>query len=187
MLTASRTLSVQAASVSIHGAHGQHIENVHLQTYTSPEHWEVLYKERYSRILRSAEEFLDKTGWPGEDVLVFISCGMDASEHEMPSVSRNRRVPTAGMALMSGAMAHLVGLSESGVKYDELEEWWNKENLDLLEKATKKRRGGRTSVVPADHPWLERALGIFASLDPGAVAYATSSSTPAPIAPSSRT
>ncbi|KAJ7618768.1 Arginase/deacetylase [Roridomyces roridus] len=214
-----KAVLVQAASVSIHGAHGQHIENVHLETYTSPEHWEVLYKERYSRILRRAEEFLDKTGGPGEDVLVFISCGMDASEHEMPSMSRhNRRVPTSfyhrftarcvcaggsvcgwethvsvleggysDRALMSGAMAHLVGLSESAVKEDELEEWWNKENLDLLEKATKKRRGGRPSVVPADHPWLERALGIFASLDLGTAAYATSSSTRAPIAPSSRT
>ncbi|KAJ7618738.1 Arginase/deacetylase [Roridomyces roridus] len=212
---------VQAASVSIHGAHGQHIENVHLETYTSPEHLEVLYKERYSRILRRAEDFLDKTGEPGEDVLVFIrflfcfcvdeklilvnSCGMDASEHEMPSMSRhNRRVPTSfyhrftrdacvladryaggklisvleggysDRALMSGAMAHLVGLSESDVKEDALEEWWNKENLDLLEKATKKRRGGRPSV-------------IFTSLDLGPAAYATSSSTRAPIAPSSRT
>lgn len=63
---------MQAASVSIHGAHGQHIENVHLETYTSPEHWEQLYVERYSNILRKAKAFLDSTGGPGEDVLVFI-------------------------------------------------------------------------------------------------------------------
>ncbi|KAJ7788978.1 hypothetical protein B0H14DRAFT_2284065, partial [Mycena olivaceomarginata] len=36
----SKTELVQATSVSIHGAHGQYIENVHLQEYTSAEHWE---------------------------------------------------------------------------------------------------------------------------------------------------
>lgn len=104
---------VQAASVSLHGAHGQHIENVHLQTYTSEDHfWTDLYPKHYSRLLRKAEEFLDSTGGPGDDVIVFIrrvfffvsipshltsytSCGMDACEHEYESMSRhNRKVPT---------------------------------------------------------------------------------------------
>lgn len=58
--------------MSISGYHGQYIENVHLQTYTSPEHWEILYTEQYSKILSKAEEFLDSTGGPGKDVLVFI-------------------------------------------------------------------------------------------------------------------
>ncbi|KAF8891918.1 histone deacetylase domain-containing protein [Gymnopilus junonius] len=88
---------VQAASVSIHGSHGQYIENVHLKTYTSEEHfWEVLYKEEYSRLLAKAKDFMEKTGGEGEDVLVFISCGMDACEHEYPSMSRhNRKVPVS--------------------------------------------------------------------------------------------
>ncbi|CAA7262779.1 unnamed protein product [Cyclocybe aegerita] len=88
---------VQAASVSLHKSHGQHIENIHLQTYTSEEHfWKVLYKEQYSKLLTKAEEFLDHTGGPGDDVLIFISCGMDACEHEYESMSRhNRKVPTS--------------------------------------------------------------------------------------------
>ncbi|PPQ64835.1 hypothetical protein CVT24_008200 [Panaeolus cyanescens] len=88
---------VQAASVSIHKSHGQYIENVHLETYTSEEHfWDVLYKERYSKVLTKAKEFLDHTGGPGDDVLFFISCGMDACEHEYESMSRhNRKVPTS--------------------------------------------------------------------------------------------
>ncbi|KAJ3494925.1 hypothetical protein NLJ89_g10712 [Agrocybe chaxingu] len=88
---------VQAASVSLHKSHGQHIENVHLQTYTSEEHfWNVLYKEQYSRLLTKAKEFLDHTGGPGDDILIFISCGMDACEHEYESMSRhNRKVPTS--------------------------------------------------------------------------------------------
>ena len=64
---------VQAASVSIHKSHGQYIENVHLQTYSSEQHfWDVLYKQEYSEILRKAERFLDGTGGPGDDAMVFI-------------------------------------------------------------------------------------------------------------------
>ncbi|KAJ7456771.1 Arginase/deacetylase [Mycena galericulata] len=205
---------VQAASVSLHGSHGQYIENVHLQTYTSPEHWETLYTEQYSRILRKAEDFLNSTGGPGQDVLVFISCGMDASEHETPSMSRhNRRVPTSfyhrfardacalsnryaygkvisvleggysDRALTSGSLAHLTGLVDCSVD----EEWWSEENLVLLEKATKKRRGGRQSLLSQAnlHPWLERAVEIFASLDASPTQHPAASRAPLP--PSSMT
>ena len=64
---------VQAASVSIHKSHGQYIENIHLQTYTSEAHfWDVLYKNEYSKLLDRARDFLDDTGGPGDDVLIFI-------------------------------------------------------------------------------------------------------------------
>ncbi|KAG6827001.1 hypothetical protein H0H92_013616 [Tricholoma furcatifolium] len=64
---------VQAASTSLHHAHGQFIENVHLQTYSSEQHfWDILYKNQYSKILRKAEEFIESTGGPGDDVIVFI-------------------------------------------------------------------------------------------------------------------
>lgn len=64
---------VQAASVSIHKSHGQYIENIHLQTYESESHfWDVLYKDQYSRLILKAKEFIEGTGGPGEDVLVFI-------------------------------------------------------------------------------------------------------------------
>ncbi|KAH9480787.1 Histone deacetylase HOS3 [Psilocybe cubensis] len=88
---------VQAASVSLHKSHGQYIENIHLETYTSEEHfWDVLYKDKYSKLLSKARDFLDDTGGPGDDVLVFISCGMDACEHEYESMSRhNRKVPAS--------------------------------------------------------------------------------------------
>ncbi|KAK0186113.1 histone deacetylase complex protein [Armillaria mellea] len=187
---------VQAASVSIHGAHGQYIENVHLQTYESHEHFfDVLYPQRYADILRKAEQFLDETGGPGDDVLFFISCGMDACEHEYESMSRhNRKVPTSfyhcftqdacslseryaggriisvleggysDRALTSATFAHvlgLAGLSPGTVQ----EDWWNLDNLVLLEKATKKRRGASGPV----EPWVEKAAGLFASLESGMV------------------
>ncbi|KAF8811569.1 hypothetical protein BYT27DRAFT_7252663 [Phlegmacium glaucopus] len=65
---------LQAASASIHQSHGQHIENVHLQTYTSEEHfWDVLYQEQYSKLFTKAIEFLDAVGGAGDDVMIFIS------------------------------------------------------------------------------------------------------------------
>ena len=104
---------VQAASVSIHNAHGQYIENIHLEPYSSEEQfWEVLYNHKYRRLLKKAAGFLSDTGGPGDDVLVFIrsapsslllesnlqggSFGMDACEHENDSMSRHgRKVPVS--------------------------------------------------------------------------------------------
>ena len=64
---------VQAASVSLHGPHGQHIENIHLQPYTSEQQfWDELYAGPYARLLSKAGAFLEETGGPGDDVLVFI-------------------------------------------------------------------------------------------------------------------
>lgn len=68
-----KTEIVQAASVSLHGPHGQHIENIHLQPYTSDEHFfDVLYKEQYSKVLKKAGDFIEGSGGKGDDVLVFI-------------------------------------------------------------------------------------------------------------------
>ena len=67
---------IQAASVSIHQSHGQHIENVHLQMYKSEEHfWDVLYRDHYSRLFTKATEFLDATGGAGDDIMIFIRSG----------------------------------------------------------------------------------------------------------------
>ncbi|KZT65820.1 Arginase/deacetylase [Daedalea quercina L-15889] len=207
---------VQAASVSIHGPHGQHIENVHLRPYSSEQQfWDELYARLYSKLLIKAGEFLDGTGGPGDDVLVFISCGFDANEHEYPSMSRHHRhVPTSfyrrftndtrkfadryargrlisvleggysDRALTSGAMAHLTGLAEAeGATIDE--SWWSLENLLELERATKKRRGGRVSQPTAAAPWLARAVEVFASIDSSHLVSPTTSSRNV-VSPSSR-
>ncbi|EPT05331.1 hypothetical protein FOMPIDRAFT_134772 [Fomitopsis schrenkii] len=207
---------VQAASVSIHGPHGQHIENVHLQPYSSEQQfWDELYAGPYARLLRKAGEFLDETRGPGDDVLVFISCGFDASEHEYPSMSRHHRnVPTSfyrrfanttrkfadqyargrlisvleggysDRALTSGAMAHLTGLAETdGLTANE--SWWSLNNIIELEKATKKRRGGRVSQPTASAPWLARAVEVFAGIDSSHLVPPTASARNA-IPPSSR-
>ncbi|KAF7975628.1 hypothetical protein HWV62_9063 [Athelia sp. TMB] len=211
---------VQAASVSLHGPHGQHIENIHLQPYTSDAHFfDVLYKDRYTQLFRKADEFIANTGGDSGGVLVFISCGFDACEHEYASMSRHgRKVPTSfyhrftqdarafaerhaqgrlisvleggysDRALASGAMAHLCGLAQEDGGNQVNEEWWSVQNLEKLEKATKKRRGGRPSVSTAGsmEPWLERAVALFSALDAGA-AQSSPLKPPAAVAPRSMT
>lgn len=77
------------------------IHNVHLKAYrTQGEFWD-LYKDRYSSILRKAEEFLEAAKnskakrnreYRGG---VFLSAGFDASEHESQGMQRhNVNVPT---------------------------------------------------------------------------------------------
>jgi histone deacetylase HOS3 len=64
---------VQAASVSIHGFHGQYVENIHLQAYASEDDfWDVLYKEQYNKLLEKAVDFIHQTGDKVDDVMVFI-------------------------------------------------------------------------------------------------------------------
>jgi histone deacetylase HOS3 len=64
---------MQAASTCIHGARGQYIHNVHLEPYTSEEHfWKNLYQKKYKKILKKARGFLESTGGKGNDVLFFI-------------------------------------------------------------------------------------------------------------------
>ncbi|CDO69860.1 hypothetical protein BN946_scf184884.g19 [Trametes cinnabarina] len=206
---------IQAASVSIHGPHGQYVENIHLKPYVSDnEFWEKLYPGHYQRLLDKARDFIENTGGARDDTLVFVSCGFDASEHEYPSMSRHqRKVPTgfyhrfaqdarkfadmyargrlisvleggySDRALTSGAMAHLVGLVDTGdIGVDQ--EWWNVPNLEALESATKKRRGGRPSQTAPSEPWLARTIELFALMD-SSHTIPTASRTP--ILPSSRT
>lgn len=187
---------VRDASVSISGLHGQFIENVHLQPYTThQDFWERLYPQ-YRKLFSKALEFLQLDS-SDTNVPVFISCGFDASELEYESMSRHgRKVPVgfyykftkdakefalkhangrvisvleggySDQTLMAGGMAHLVGLVENGEGTPSgPEEWWSENNLELLEKASKKRKG-RQSMGTINEPWLERAIEILAALDP---------------------
>ncbi|PCH39800.1 Arginase/deacetylase [Wolfiporia cocos MD-104 SS10] len=206
-----KTELIQAASVSIHGPHGQHIENIHLRPYSSEkEFWENLYAGPYSGLLQRAGEFLERTGGAGDDVMIFISCGFDASEHEYPSMSRHRRhVPTAfyhRFALdarkFAERFAHgrLVSVLEGGYSDRALTSgamahlsglaipegadtdgsWWSLDNLIELEKVTKKRRGGHVSQPEPPKAWIRRTLDILATIDPSSSMPKTKTRTPVP-------
>ena len=59
--------------MSIHGPHGQYIENIHLERYTSPEDFfDRLYEGPYKKLLTKAEQFVKETGGSSDDTLVFI-------------------------------------------------------------------------------------------------------------------
>ncbi|KAG8720240.1 hypothetical protein FRC11_003206, partial [Ceratobasidium sp. 423] len=94
-----------AASISLHGnAHGQHIENVHLQEWKDEDDFfNRLYGDPLedvgagyaTRLFGRARDFLKGMGATPEKTMIFVSCGFDAGEHEYESMSRhNRRVPT---------------------------------------------------------------------------------------------
>ncbi|KAJ3815354.1 Arginase/deacetylase [Lentinula aff. lateritia] len=162
---------VQAASVSISGAHGQWIENVHLKDHVKEGDFWGLYEEHYKKIIHKAEEFVQFTATKNnEDLLVFISCGFDASEHEYPSMSRHgRKLPTNFYARFTEdarafaekhAKGRIVSVLEGGYSDQALisgtfahfcalglseehtwnETWWNKDNLDALKNATKPKK-----------------------------------------------
>jgi len=80
-------------------------------------------------------------------------------------------------ALLSGAMAHLTGLVDGGRNSEKdtdtdhsRENWWTPDNVQILEKLARKRRGGpRSSLDAADGkrpPWFDRTSALLALLDP---------------------
>ncbi|CAE6511018.1 unnamed protein product [Rhizoctonia solani] len=123
-----------AASISLHGnAHGQHIENVHLQEWKDEDDFfNRLYGNSLedvgpgyaTRLFGRARDFLKGTGATPEKTMIFVSCGFDAGEHEYESMSRhNRRVPTtfyhrfacdAREFAQSYAKGRVVGVLEGG-------------------------------------------------------------------------
>uniref|UniRef100_A0A0W0G0J6 Putative histone deacetylase complex protein n=1 Tax=Moniliophthora roreri TaxID=221103 RepID=A0A0W0G0J6_MONRR len=177
---------VQAASVSIHDAHGQWIENIHLKPYDNEEGFHALYEKEYRKIIERAEHFLDNTGGAGEDRPP-VRCGMDACEHEYTSMSRhNRKVPVSffdrftqdacafadryakgrlvsvleggysDRALISGTLAHICGLVD--IPSESREALKDSWSLDNLIKLEKatKKRAARSA----------RPSGVGASSEP---------------------
>lgn len=188
---------VQAASVSIHGPHGQYIENIHLEKYASSEDFfDRLYEGVYKKLLTKAEQFVKETGGSGNDTLVFISCGFDACEHEYESMSRHgRRVPvefyhrfTKDACALADRIAggRIISVLEGGYSdralisgtiahvtgFADVEariarDWWAPDILNDVESGTKKRRGGRRSNTTPLPPWLDRAIALLDTMDGG--------------------
>ncbi|GJE96997.1 hypothetical protein PsYK624_132070 [Phanerochaete sordida] len=80
-------------------ARGEHtrclgIHNVPLRAHRKPARFWEAYRTTYSAIITRATEAIEVSG-DADDVLVIISCGFDASEHEDPHISLGKvHVPT---------------------------------------------------------------------------------------------
>ncbi|KAJ1303604.1 hypothetical protein OPQ81_011787 [Rhizoctonia solani] len=178
-----------AASISLHGnAHGQHIENVHLQEWKDEDDFfDRLYGNPMedvgagyaTRLFGRARDFLKGTNAVPEKTMVFVSCGFDAGEHEYESMSRhNRRVPTTFYHrfacdvrefAQSYAKGRVVGALE-GNTLEGARELWSIPNLEKIEVATglKKKRKPRASTSntsPPQESWITRTLHLLPTLD----------------------
>lgn len=185
---------VQAASTSIHGPHGQYIENIHLERYESNEQFFAEVYPKYLRLISRAETFLGETGGADDDVMVFISCGMDACEHEHDYMSRHgRKVPVSFYHRFTRdacafadkfARGRLISVLEGGysdralisstmahtvamAQASEDESWWSLDNLTQLEKLLpKKRKSPRPSApTTSPSPWLSTTSAIYTSIE----------------------
>ncbi|WVO17386.1 hypothetical protein L204_105078 [Cryptococcus depauperatus] len=187
---------IRDASVSL-AAHGQYIENIHLKPYTSEADFYARIYPLYLAILEKAKVFIEQTEASPESTVVLISAGFDACEHEHQGIQRHeRRVPVSfysrytkdivafadiytegkvvsvleggygDRALTSAAMGHIVGMK--GELSEEYAQWWTKEELDLLEKIGKRKRGGKLTPLSPDlvsHTHLVRTHSLLAHFD----------------------
>lgn len=65
--------ATQAASTVLRGAHGQYIQNIHLQTYEDEaDFFSRLYPSYLDGLLGGARQFLQATGAAPEDTMVYI-------------------------------------------------------------------------------------------------------------------
>lgn len=64
---------IRDASLSIHDAHGQYIENIHLQPYASEQDFhDDLYDSTYSPLFKKAHAFVKSTGSTPAKTLIII-------------------------------------------------------------------------------------------------------------------
>ncbi|ROV94368.1 hypothetical protein VPNG_09395 [Cytospora leucostoma] len=93
---------VKNASLCIENAHGQHVWNVHLESWETEADFWKLYEDRYSVLLAKARKFLRaqtdrlRSANQTSKAAIFISAGFDASEWEGAGMQRHSvNVPTS--------------------------------------------------------------------------------------------
>ncbi|GMK54605.1 hypothetical protein CspeluHIS016_0111910 [Cutaneotrichosporon spelunceum] len=167
---------IRDASVSL-AAHGQYIENIHLQPYVDEADFYKRIYPLYLALLDKARVFMRETDADPARTVLFISAGFDACEHEHQGMQRHdRRVPASfyarytrdiaafadkymggkvisvleggygDRALTSASLGHAVGL----MGREGSPEWWSVDELQLLERAAKKRRKGKLCALSSD-------------------------------------
>ncbi|GHJ86322.1 hypothetical protein NliqN6_2724 [Naganishia liquefaciens] len=165
---------IKDASVSI-AAHGQYVENIHLQHYESEEDFYGRLYPRYIAVLEKAKQFLEETRADAEHTTVYISAGFDACEHEQASMQRHaRKVPvsfyeriTKDIAAFADSFAKgkVVSVLEGGYSDKALTSaamshvagffpqentrsaWWQESALSNIERVSRRKRNGQTAPL----------------------------------------
>ncbi|KAK9457346.1 histone deacetylase domain-containing protein [Dipodascopsis uninucleata] len=174
-------------------AHGAFIWNIHLESYSTIEEFDSLYKKKYSTLFVKAREFLSKRR--NGPAAIFLSAGFDASEYEDKGMQRHGvHVPTefysrftsdavdlanefcegrvvsvleggyATTALASGVMSHLLGLLQIPLtKY-----FPSSKSFDILLPELVRGTRSRWSSKNANNinSWLANAVNLGRSLVP---------------------
>lgn len=118
-------------------AHDLAIWNVHLQPYQTEEDFYVAYQERYTQLLKKADEYLSrakidyertqaklygKKPFPPFKSIVVISAGFDASEYEVHTMQRHGvHVPTSFYSKFTSDAVKLANKHSNGVLLSLLE------------------------------------------------------------------
>ncbi|KAJ8609514.1 hypothetical protein MRB53_039072 [Persea americana] len=190
---------IREASVSI-SAHGHNVHNVHLKPYTTEEQFDQLYEQEYSKILIAAERYLAAGAREGQKMLICISAGYDASEHESSSMQRHKvSVPTSfyerftkdavaladkytngkvfsvmeggygDRAITSASCAHMLGLASSDQPNLLRKDWYNMDNMKLLERTFPCKAKGPRKPVKSDteSSWLRLVDSLYMEHIPG--------------------
>ncbi|BEI89256.1 uncharacterized protein CcaverHIS019_0206180 [Cutaneotrichosporon cavernicola] len=178
------------ASISL-AAHGQYIENIHLQPYEDEADFYKRIYPLYLALLEKARVFMRDTQADPEKTVLFISAGFDACEHEHQGMQRHdRRVPASFYARYTRDIATFADKYMGGKVISVLEggygdraltsaalghavglmgregspDWWGVDELVLLERAVKKRRKGKLCSLPPDlaqKPHIARTHAIL--------------------------
>ncbi|WVF67950.1 hypothetical protein IAT40_002712 [Kwoniella sp. CBS 6097] len=167
---------IKDASISL-AAHGQYIENIHLQPYEDEADFYARIYPLYLALLEKARVFMQQTEADPSRTIVLISAGFDACEHEHQGMQRHdRRVPTSFFSRYTKDIVafadkytegKVVSVLEGGYSDRALtsaamghiigmtgdlpegcDDWWTEAELVHLEKATKKRRTGKLAPFP---------------------------------------
>ncbi|OCF31780.1 histone deacetylase HOS3 [Kwoniella heveanensis BCC8398] len=167
---------IKDASISL-AAHGQYIENIHLQPYEDEADFYARIYPLYLALLEKARVFMQQTEADPSRTIVLISAGFDACEHEHQGMQRHdRRVPASFFSRYTKDIVafaekytegKVVSVLEGGYSDRALtsaamghivgmtgglpegcNNWWTESELVNLEKATKKRRTGKLAPFP---------------------------------------
>ncbi|ORX41060.1 histone deacetylase domain-domain-containing protein [Kockovaella imperatae] len=198
---------IKDASLSL-AAHGQYIENIHLQPYTTEaDFYERIYP-KYLALLDKAKTFMQETGADSERTLILISAGFDACEHEHQLMQRHdRRVPTSFFSRYTRdivkfanqyTQGKIVSVLEGGYSDRALTSaamghiigmldrsgeasWWSETELVNIERATKKKRTGPLAPFPKEvsHiPYLHRTHALLGHFEGTSAENLSATSTP---------